>query len=272
MLDNKNKKELFENNYLLNDINNKNKIIKFAKDKLVIYILAVIFSIVIIGALYFISPYSKTFKVVVNGNYYLKDEEIIDKANLSDYFLLSFPNRTKNILKKDPLIEDADVHLLNGNIVSIEVKEVKQIGYIYEDNESKLLLVNDERISLTRDNMYLIEKVPLIVGYSKEELIEIEKGFLDVEPETINEISEIHKFPTSYDNIQMEIIMRDGNYCFLSSYGINLLENYYMVASSIDSSKGNVCAYFDEITNSAYISSCPWQIDTSPEEIIENEE
>ena len=260
-------KELFDNNYYLNERENKKKKTKFAEDSIVIYFLAAFFSLVIIIVIYFISPYSRTFKVAVSGNIYINSEDIIKEAEVNDFFLFVSSNATKKRLEDNPLIKEAKVNKLNGNIVSIEVEEEKQIGYIYEDNESKLLLINGERVVINKNNMYLIDKVPLIVGYSKEELDEIKKGFVDVSYKTINEISEIHKYPISYDNVQMEVIMRDGNYCFLSSAAIKLLENYYLITSAIDSSKGNVCAYFDEITNAAYTSTCPWQI----EEIVEEE-
>lgn len=272
MLNSNEKKELFNNNYLLNDIDNKKKEAKFAKDSLTVFIVAIICSLVGVAALYFVTPFSKTYKVVVKGNIYIKSEDIEREANPSKFFLLTFPNKIEKTLEENPLIEDAEVKMLNGNIVSINVKEVKEIGYIFEDNEPRLLLVNDERITITKDNMYLIDKVPLITGYTKEELTRIEKGFRDVDYKIIDEISEIHKYPVSYDDIQMEVIMRDGNYCFLSNTSIKLLENYYMISSSIDSSKGNVCAYFDDFTNSAYISSCPWQIENEEIKVDEEKE
>lgn len=266
-------KELFDNNYYLNQRENKKKKIKFAEDSLIIFILAVFFSLVIIVVLYFISPYSRVFKVSISGNIYIKNEDIEKDADVNDIFLFVSSKRIENRLKENPLIKEVKVNKLNGNIVLIEIEEEKQIGYILEDNEAKLLLVNGERVPLNKDNMYLIDKVPLIVGYTKEELDEIRKGFVDVSYKTINELSEIHKYPISYDNEQMEVIMRDGNYCFLSSAAIKLLENYYLITSAIDSSKGNVCAYFDEITNAAYTSTCPWQIDEVEEvEEIDTEE
>lgn len=253
--------EIIKNNYYLNQRNNVKKKNKFRKDSTIIFIVAVVLAIPFLSFLYAISPYSKTYKIVCEGNVYLKDEDIIKEANLSKYFLLTFPTKNEKKLKQNPFFEDVDIKMLNGNIVSINVKEVKQIGYLFEDNESKLLLINDVRIPLSASNMYLIDKIPLIEGYTKEELLKIEKDFRDVDYKVINEISEIHKYPVSYDNEQMEIVMRDGNFCFLSSSSLKLLENYYVVSSGIDSSKGHACVYLDDLTNSAYISTCPWQIE-----------
>lgn len=260
------RQEILEKNYYLNKIKDGRKKIRFDKDGSLVFVFAFVVSLALLAFLYLISPYSKTYKVVVKGNHYLKDEYIVEKADLSKYFLFTFPKAKRQDLLKDKLIEDVEIKMLNGNIVSIEVTEIKQIGYIYEDNESKLLLVNDERINLDKDNMYLIEKVPLIQGYSEDELRKIEKGFEDVDYNVINEISEIHKYPVSYDKEQLEVIMRDGNYCFMSSSGLKLLENYYSISSAIDTLKGHACVYFDDLTNSAYISACPWQDES---EVIE---
>lgn len=270
MLDN-GRQEVLANNYFLNKVKDGRKKIKFDRDGMAVFVIAIIISLAIIVGLYIISPYSKTFKVTVEGNHYLKEEDIVNKANLSKYFLLTNPKEKEAELLSDPLIEEATISMHNGNIVSIEIKEVKQIGYILEDGESKLLLINDDRVTLNKDNLYLIDKVPLIEGYTKEELTKIEKGFENVDYKVINEISEIHKYPISYDNEQMEVIMRDGNYCFMSSTGLHLLENYYSISSAIDSSKGYACAYFDDLTNSAYISTCPWQIEEVQEELSEEE-
>lgn len=255
------KQDILANNYFLNKVKDGRKKIRFDKDGAIVFIVAYIVSLVVIVLLYGASPFSKVYKITVNGNHYLKDEDIIEKANLSKYFLLTTPKYKSEKLKEDSLIDDVTITMLNDNAISIDVNEVKQIGYIFEDNASKLLLVNDDRVALNKDNMYLINKVPLIEGYTKDELTKIEKGFEDVDYKVINEISEIHKYPISYDVTQMEVIMRDGNYCFMSSTSLKLLENYYLISSAIDSSKGYACAYFDDLTNSAYISSCPWQIE-----------
>lgn len=256
---NEQRNDILKNNYFLNKVKDGRKKIKFDKDGGVIFVLAFFVSLAIIVALYLVSPYSKTFKVTVNGNHYLKEKDIINEANLSKYFLLTNPKKKAKELADDPLIEEATITMLDGNIVTIDVKEVKQIGYIFEDNQSLLLLINDIRVPLNKDNMYLIDKVPLIEGYNKEELREIEPGFENVDYKIINEISEIHKYPISYDKNQMEVIMRDGNYCFLSSTGLYLLDSYYSMSSTIDSSKGYACVYIDDYTKTGYISTCPWQ-------------
>ena len=57
----------------------------------------------------------------------------------------------------------------------------------------------------------------------------------------------------------MEVIMRDGNYCFVSWTGLEMLDKYYLIVSGIDTSTNKACIFLDELTNSGYIGICPWQ-------------
>lgn len=253
------KDKLLENNYVLNKLKDARKIDKFTKNKTTCFVFAMVLGLITIISLYFISDYSKVFKVVVENNHYLKDEDVIDLASINDNYLLNSPTIIKKRLKKDALIDDATITLVDGNIININITEVKAIGYIYEDKTSKLLLINGERIEINEDNLYLIANVPLISGYSKEDLTTISKGFENIDYSLINEISEIHKYPISYDELQLEIIMRDGNVVFVSYEDLYLLEYYYSISSSIDETKGYACIYMDGFSDSAKISTCPWQ-------------
>ncbi|MBR2577818.1 MAG: FtsQ-type POTRA domain-containing protein, partial [Erysipelotrichaceae bacterium] len=195
------------------------------------------------------------------GNIYLSDKDIIELSGISedDKYLLVFPKAKERKLLKSPYIEEATVRLLDDRLIQISVKEVKQVAYLYEDGESRILLINGERIKLDSDNSYLIEKLPLLEGYDKEQISEILRGFKLIEYGTINEISEIHRYPFSYDANMMEVIMRDGNFCFVSWTGLSMLDEYYRIVSGLDPSLGNVCIYLDELTKSGYTSICPWQ-------------
>lgn len=271
MLDEKTKNEILDNNFVLNKIKDNKKINKFERDKNIVLVIASIISLFLIAFIYLNSSYSKTFKIAVVGNIYLSEEDILKEANISDTFLFTKPRLTKRKLEKNPIIKNAKVEMLEGKIVKISIEENKAIGYIFEDGVTKLLLLNGDKYELDSNNIYLISKVPFIEGYSKEELDQIRYGFNDVSYSTINEISEIHKYPVSYDQIYMEVIMADGNYAFLSYYDLYTLKDYYGVSSGIDKSKGHACIYFDGQTNSATASACPWQnVDSSDTQTQEN--
>ena len=77
--------------------------------------------------------------------------------------------------------------------------------------------------------------------------------------------SEVHSYPFSYDERMMEFIMRSGNYVYVSSYGLALLNNYHSIESSLSTEEDHVCIFLDEVTNSGYTSACPFWDDGSDE-------
>ena len=217
------KKKILDTNSFLNTRKHKRILSIKEKNKRRYLILSVFLSLLIIGSIYFLSNKSNIFRIVVQGNNYISDEDILQlsKLSLNDKFLLTIPTFVEKRIKENSLIENCKVELLDGNLVRINVEEKKVIGYTYQDNKSVLVLQNDERIELDRSNLYVINNVPLIEGFSQEELVLLEKNLVDCDYDIINEISEIHYYPQlKYQYVQ--VIMRDGNYVFSSPYGLKL--------------------------------------------------
>ncbi|MDO4500265.1 MAG: FtsQ-type POTRA domain-containing protein [Erysipelotrichaceae bacterium] len=260
MLD-ESKKDILKENYLLKKRKDAHKKTVFTAIKHHCFLLGVLFGFFILVALYFVSDYSDIYHISVEGNIYLSDSDIIELSGISedDKYLLLMSTAVSSKLEKSPYIDEAKVERLENRLVRITVKEVKQIGYLFEDNESLILLQTGDRVPLNEDNAYLLKNIPLLEGYNKDQITEILRGFKQIEAKTINEISEIHRYPFSYDENMMEVIMRDGNYCFVSWTGLKMLEEYYSIESGIDKSNGLSCIYLDELTNSGFISVCPWQ-------------
>lgn len=253
------KKTFLNKNVLLNIWKNQRTKAENEKTKRLFLLLGVLLSLSLIAAIYFLSDISSIYRITVYGNYYLSAEDIIKQSQLttSDKYLLSFPYLIEKRLKENQLIDECEVKLLNDRIVSINVKEKKIIGYAYEDNENVLILADDGRIILDKDSVYLINKVPLIEGFLKDDIVLIEKNLADCDSRIINEISEIHNYPLlKYQNV--ELIMRDGNYIFTSVYGLNILNRYYDIASSYVSEE-KLCYYFEDISKRAFTKACPWQ-------------
>ena len=268
------KKKILDKNYLLNKKKDAKTKTVFNTLKNRYFLLGVFFGLLILVLAYFISDYSNIYHISVEGNIYLKNEDIIRLSGIekNDKYLLVFPSIKQKKLLSSPYIEEAKVEMLDDRIIKISVKEVKQVGYIFEDGLSNVLLIDGTRIVLDKSNYYLIEKLPLIEGYKKDQIKEILRGFKLIDYKTIDEISEIHRYPFSYDENMMEVIMRDGNYCFVSWTGLNMLSEYYQIISGIDASLGNVCIYLDELTNSGYTSICPWQEEIKEETDVKNTE
>ena len=253
------KKKILDTNDFLNR-RRQNKIIsEKEKNKRRYLILSVFLSLLIIASIYFLSKQSNIYRIVVEGNNYLSEKDILDLSGITtdNKFLFTIPMSIEKKVETNPIIKDCDVRLLDGRLVKIVVEEKKLIGYTYENNQSVLVCDDDERIELDKKNLYIINKVPLIEGFTSEELILLEKELDSCDYSIINEISEIHYYPElKYQYVQ--VIMRDGNYIFTSPYGLKLLNKYYDMESSYARSDFN-CYYFEDISGNAYTSACPWQ-------------
>lgn len=252
------KKKILDANIFLNNRRHFKQNNIDRKDRNILLSLAVILGLILILLTYFLSDASNIYRVSISGNIYLSDEEILKISSLdheTKYIFVS-KHKTEKRIKENKLIKNCKVDLLANNVVQINVDEFKAIGYSFEDNNNVLIIENDERIILGKDNVYLIEKVPLIYGFNAEDIVLLEKNLKEIDYKLINEISEIHYYPNlKYQNIML--IMRDGNYIFTSTYGLYLLDKYHEIGSSYDN-KENECYYFEDISGNAYVSACPW--------------
>ena len=267
MLDEKQK--LLKRNSLFNLRKNRKVATAYEKAKAFWCTVAVFLSLVIICLIYFISSSSNIYHISVEGNYYLNDRDIVELSGLSDRskYLLTLPFMVEKKIKKNSIILDCKVSLLEKRLVKITVKEKKIVGYALQNGLYVLVMDDDERLALTNDNLYLISKVPLLEGFNEQELVLIEKNLGECDYEIIDQISEIHKFPQlKFQNL--ELIMADGNYIFTSVYGLNILNKYYDIRSSFVSERKQ-CYYFEDISGNAYTSACPWE--EVEQEIIEEE-
>lgn len=248
---------------------------QFNKIKRRYFILSIFLSLAIIAAIYLLSNRSNVFSISVNGNYYLSDDDAISTSELStsSKYLFVFPSIVEKRILSNPLVEECEVSLLDNNLVSIDIREKKIVGYIFEDSNYQILTIDNDKIELTTDNAYLINKIPLIEGFIEDDLILIEKQMENLDSDLINEVSEIHYYaPLKYQYV--EVIMRDGNYIFTSPYGLDILNKYYDMESSYGMSKDS-CFYFEDISGNAYVSNCPWEKEVEevkPEQVIEDVE
>ena len=261
MLDDKEK--LLKKNRLFSIRRNRKEKTAYEKARTFYFFLSVFLCLVLIGLVYFLNDVSSVYRIAVEGNVYLKDEDIIEVSGLSDRskYLLILPPRIENRIKENSLIEDAEVKLMEGRLVKIRVSEKKIVGYAPENGLNVLILADGERVGISKNNMYLITCGPIIEGFTEEELNTLAKQLGKCQQKIIKEISEIHNYPAlKFQNV--ELIMRDGNYIFTSVYGMNILDHYFDIETSFISSEHH-CYYFEDISGNAYISACPWE---EPEE------
>lgn len=257
MLENK-KDIVVKTDFFIDRVKNR-RIANFIKGKKITFVVGILLGFLLVLTVYLSLDISNIYHINVKGNYYLSDEEIIDLTNLNTNkkFYLFTNKSIENKVSKSDFINECKVEKLNGNLVLITVKEKKIVGYTYTSDKNVFVLEDNETIDITKDNIHIINKVPLISGFNEEELILLEKNLSKCDEKIINEISDIVNYPKlKYQSV--ELIMRDGNYIFTSYYGLDILNKYYSIESSYSQNK-KTCYYFEDISGNAYSSACPWE-------------
>ena len=179
----------------------------------------------------------KIRNIVIKGNTYLKDYEIIEQANIKDYppMLTLNKNKTINKLKELDLISDATIKKSFDFTLTIEVVE-KKIILEYDNN---YYLSDGSKIK----GSYL--GTPTLVNYVPEGTLKKflnEMGKLDYD--IINSISEIEYSPTknSDGNITDEDIfifkMNDGMIVYISTDKLDIMNKYQKIYASLGDKKG----------------------------------
>lgn len=252
------KQKIIKNTSFIKEKEKIKEMYKNKKNKLKITILSTLFCLIIISIAYLLSSKSNLSNIVVEGNIYLNSDDIIECSQLKkdDKYVFVNANSVKSKILKHELIADCEVIKCDDLSIKISIKEKKPIGYSFDD-DNVLILEDNSTIVLNKDNLYLIGKVPLIEGVPKDELILLVKKMSEIDYKIINEISEIHYYPKLKFQ-RYEFIMRDGNYVFTSVYGLNVLNNYYEMATNFEGDEKK-CLYVEDISGNAFLSSCPWE-------------
>lgn len=237
-------------------IKNTKNATKKSKNRL--FSISIFVAFFIVGILYFCTSVSRTNAVIIEGNHYLSDEYIKEISGISqnDIFYLNIPFIKEAKLTKDALIESADVKWNSPRTITITIKEKKVIGYRY-DETAYILTSDNTKAELKSEYLDIIASVPLISGFQEEEQTRLLcKAFEDVEVSTIESISEITQYATSYDEEALKILMRNGSY-YLGTYkNLDKLNQYYSIYSVM--SDKSMCISADDSSNVAYTMVCPW--------------
>ena len=190
--------------------------------------------LIIITLLIYLLLNVKTKNIIISGNNYYTDEQIIEKANLEYYpkFILLNKSKIKDKLKELDLIKDVKISKKWGFILKINVEEKKILYYV----RSK------EKYILDDNNTYQIDNLigyPTLINYVPEA---IEKAFVKelskVDDNIIRMISEIEYSKTDYDEKRFLLYMNDGREVYITVSKTNLLNKYVDIVKKLGNKKG----------------------------------
>ena len=171
--------------------------------------------------------------IVIKGNDFLTDQEIIDISGLKDY-----PNSINNLsfnikdkLEKNTYILKAKVTKKNFiSKVYIEIKE--NYPLFFYQVEDKTVLYNGDKVVNKFTIPTVINQIPNTI-YD-----EFLKNMESVDKDILNRMSEIEYAPNDVDEERFFILMNDGNYVYLTLNKFLSINKYVSIIKSFDNKKG----------------------------------
>ncbi len=188
---------------------------------------------VLLGTIIYLLLQVPIQSIVVKGNYYLSDQEVIDMAGIREY-PKTIPTSSIKIEKKlnqNDLVLKASVKKRNFlKQVVITIEENKPLFYYQPEN--KIVLQDGTKI----EGDY---HVPTVLNQIPEDVYKrFLKNMIKVPNDVLRKISEIRYYPTDVDAELFLMAMNDGNYVYVTLPKFERIYNYLEYVEGFGSKKG----------------------------------
>ena len=207
----------------------KRKKLRIKYKNLLLILLGLIFLIV---GIYFLTCI-KIKNIIVKGNVFLSDQEIIDMAGIKNY-----PSTLKNSslkiekkLKKEIYIEKVNVSK-KGFLTTIVITVDENRPIFYYQPIGKVVLED----GTSTDDKY---NVPIVINQIPDSVYDkFLKKMANTPIDVLNKMSEIKYTPTDVDAELFLISMNDGNYVYVNIFKFERIYNYLQYAQGFNNKKG----------------------------------
>ena len=177
----------------------------------------------------------KIQNIFVKNNRYLKDDYIIEKANLMDYpsYFKNFSFSIEKRLEDDIFIKEASVTKQFYGVINIDVQENKVL--FYKENDKQYVLEDGtETLTIPYD-----VSVPRVVNYIPDTVYDnFIKKISKTDEDIRNKISQIKYDPSDYDNSRFMLYMVDGNYVYITLTKFDSINYYNEIYPTLENKKG----------------------------------
>ncbi len=214
----------------------KKKVIKKIKWKAVFKCFFLLF-VILIAILYLLEI--KTKNIIIEGNDFVSDNEIIMASGLKDYPKLFKVSTSK--IKKDiltiPYIDSVKIHKSLIGTLTIQVEEAKPI--FYNRNKNVLVLTNGKELESDTLN-----GVPILLNYVPDSYYEkLIKKISLISPDVLNLINEIEYQPWKSNDVMIDdtrffLRMNDTNQVYVNLINFEKLNNYIEIYASLEGHHG----------------------------------
>ena len=210
------------------------KVIKKKKIRILPFLLFILI-IAILVLIFEIFLDSKTKNIIIEGNDILSDQQIIRLAEIEDYpsFYKTMSSSIERKIKENPWIKQVNVKKEFYHVLVIEVEEYKAL---FEKNNGKIVLENEEEVTLDRTLPYSIPR--LTTEVSEDQYKSLIKKIQEVDEGVRQKISEIFYVPNDYDKDRFLLYMDDGNSVYLTLTKFDMINYYNDVLPQLDGRKG----------------------------------
>ena len=198
------------------------------------FIVVILFLYIIVAAFLKLAK-SPIKNIIILGNHYLKDEQIIEIASLENYpsFVKTTSSSICKKIRKLPLIKSCNAKKKFGYQLEIDVEEYKIVYKMRSNN--KYILGNNE--SLESDKEYA--DVPVLINYVTDDISNrLSEKFSALSYDTLAKISEIEYSPTSYDKERFILYMIDGNMVYITLTKTSRLDKYDEIKKELEGHTG----------------------------------
>ncbi|CDC61751.1 cell division protein DivIB [Clostridium sp. CAG:417] len=209
------------------------KIVKRKKLR-VFRLLLLLFVIAIISFFVYLYVTTNTQNIIIRGNNYISDEEVLQETDLKNYpsFILTMPSKIQKKLAKNEYIKSVKVRRKFYHTFEITIKEYDVL--FKNDTLNKYVLDNKEEIMSD-----LEFRVPRLVNYTPDKkyssLIENMKS---VDKSILGKISEISYQPNEFDKDRFLLLMDDGNSVYLTLTKFEMINYYNEVLGQLEGRRG----------------------------------
>lgn len=209
------------------------KIVKRKKLR-VFRLLLLLFVIAIISFFVYLYVTTNTQNIIIRGNNYISDEEVLQETDLKNYpsFILTMPSKIQKKLAKNEYIKSVKVRRKFYHTFEITIKEYDVL--FKNDTLNKYVLDNKQEI--TSDLEF---RVPRLVNYTPDKkyssLIENMKS---VDKSILGKISEISYQPNEFDKDRFLLLMDDGNSVYLTLTKFEMINYYNEVLGQLEGRRG----------------------------------
>ncbi len=211
------------------------KKVKVKVKKRKIKVKRILFCILFLSLLVLLFLYLKDLpikNIYIIGNNILKDKEIIEIANLSNYpsFISTSNREIIKKLEKNEYIKKVTIKKKFYNKIYIYITENK----ILSSYNDKLLLESGEYV----DNIYNITSAPILISDITSIKDKFVSKFSLVNDDILLKISEIEYTPNEVDNERFSLQMNDGNLVYITLSKITKINKYNSIYSEMEGKKG----------------------------------